>query len=129
MNINIMNTFFLSYALRWEDVSAQPVLGLLLGAVAARASCYIRGGPGGSKIGAVAASSSPHSPLPGTTLSELLEPKCRGTVLELTRGTAESNCSGCCTTASNSAWRFSLLLVGTLRRRAVAIEARLSLAS
>ena len=56
MNINIMNTFFLSYALRWEDVSAQPVLGLLLGAVAARASCYIRGGPGGSKIGAAAAS-------------------------------------------------------------------------
>ena len=63
------------------------------------------------------------------TVFELLQPKCQGTVLERTRRTAESNCLDCCTAASNSAWRFSLRLGGTIRKHAVAIEARLSLAS
>ena len=88
----------------------------------------------GSEVGTVAASQkagAPHafiSPCQGTVF-ELLQPKCQGTVLELTRGTAESNCSDCCTAASNSAWRFSLRLAGTVRKHAVAFEARLSLAS
>ena len=50
------------------------------------------------------------------TVFELLPPKCQGTVLERTRRTAESNCLDCCTAASNSAWRFSRRLGGTVRK-------------
>ena len=88
----------------------------------------------GSEVGTVAVSQkagAPQAVIPPCqgTVFELLQPKCQGTVLERTRRTAESNCLDCCTAASNSAWRFSLRLGGTIRKHAVAIEARLSLAS
>lgn len=88
----------------------------------------------GSEVGTVAVSQkagAPQAVIPPCqgTVFELLPPKCQGTVLERTRRTAESNCLDCCTAASNSAWRFSLRLGGTVRKHAVAIEARFSLAS
>ena len=88
----------------------------------------------GSKTGTAAVSQqagAPQAVIPPCqgTVFELLQPECQGTVLERTRRTAESNCLDCCTAASNSAWRFSLRLGGTVSKHAVAIEARFSRAS
>ena len=88
----------------------------------------------GSEVGTVEASQKAGAPQAiisscQGTVFELLQPKCQGTVLERTRRTAESNYADCCTAASNSAWRFFLRLGGTVRKHAVAIEARLSLAA
>ena len=125
--------FFLE-SLRSEDVSPKPVFW------APTWGCCVTGELSwlkrsrGSEVGTVAVSQkagAPQAVIPPCqgTVFELLQPKCQGTVLERTRRTAESNCLDCCTAASNSAWRFSRRLGGTVRKRAVAIEARFSFAS
>ena len=125
--------FFLE-SLRSEDVSPQPVFWAPTWGCCSTGELLPQMRSKGSKTGTAAVSQkagAPQAVIPPSqgTVFELLQPKCQGTVLERTRRTAESNCLECCTAASNSAWRFSRRLGGTVRKHAVAIEARFSLAS
>ena len=125
--------FFLE-SLRSEYVSPQPVFWAPTWGGCSTGELLWLKRSRGSEVGTVAVSQkagAPQAVIPPCqgTVFELLQPKCQGTVLERTRRTAETNCLDCCTAASNSAWRFSRRLGGTVRKHAVAIEARFSLAS